>query len=256
MNWYYVQAGQSVGPVSEEEFESLIAGQTITPETLVWNQTMSDWKPLAEVRAQTTPQPTSPPPQSELEQDGSQLRVCGECGRMLPQQEMVQFGETWICPDCKATYVQRIQEGVAGEGQLNYAGFWIRFVAKFVDGIILGIAEQLLGLLTGWVATSGGSSFQIASVILVFLIGMIVRVGYNTWFIGKYGATPGKMVCGLKVLTSRGEKVSYARACGRFFAEILSGLVCGIGYIMAAFDEQKRALHDRVCDTRVVRAKK
>jgi uncharacterized RDD family membrane protein YckC len=33
---------------------------------------------------------------------------------------------------------------------------------------------------------------------------------------------------------------------------IVSGIILLIGYIMAGFDEEKRALHDRVCDTRVI----
>jgi uncharacterized RDD family membrane protein YckC len=50
-----------------------------------------------------------------------------------------------------------------------------------------------------------------------------------------------------------GEKISYARACGRGFAELVSSIILGIGYLMVVFDEEKRALHDRICDTRVVR---
>ena len=72
-------------------------------------------------------------------------------------------------------------------------------------------------------------------------------------FIGRYGATLGKMALGLRVVTSEGAPVTYARALGRYFAKLLSAFLCGIGYLLAAFDEQKRALHDRICDTRVVR---
>jgi uncharacterized RDD family membrane protein YckC len=75
---------------------------------------------------------------------------------------------------------------------------------------------------------------------------------YSIFFVGKYGATPGKMVCGLRVVASDGGTLSYGRATGRFFAELLSGLVCYIGYIIAGFDSQKRALHDHICNTRVV----
>jgi uncharacterized RDD family membrane protein YckC len=73
------------------------------------------------------------------------------------------------------------------------------------------------------------------------------------FFLGRFGATPGKMVCGLRVVTAMGDRISYGRATGRFLAEILSGLVCYIGYIIAAFDEQKRTLHDHICSTRVIR---
>jgi hypothetical protein len=43
------------------------------------------------------------------------------------------------------------------------------------------------------------------------------------------------------------------RAIGRYFAKLLSMLILGIGYIMVAFDSEKRGLHDMICDTRVVR---
>ena len=81
---------------------------------------------------------------------------------------------------------------------------------------------------------------------------MTIAVGYETLMIGKYGATLGKMAAKVRVVTAEGGKVSYARALGRYFSKILSGMICAIGYIMAAFDEEKRALHDRICNTRVV----
>jgi uncharacterized RDD family membrane protein YckC len=49
-----------------------------------------------------------------------------------------------------------------------------------------------------------------------------------------------------------GGKIGYGRAFGRSCAEILSQLICAIGYIIAAFDDQKRALHDHMCNTRVI----
>ena len=70
---------------------------------------------------------------------------------------------------------------------------------------------------------------------------------------GRFGATPGKMACGLKVVMADGGKVTYLRALGRAFSEILSGIILYIGYIMAGFDDEKRALHDRICDTRVIK---
>jgi uncharacterized RDD family membrane protein YckC len=71
--------------------------------------------------------------------------------------------------------------------------------------------------------------------------------------VGKYGATPGKMALGLRIVSSSGEPVTYVKALARFFAEMVSAIICYIGYIMAAFDEQRKALHDQICDTRVIR---
>ena len=61
------------------------------------------------------------------------------------------------------------------------------------------------------------------------------------------------MAVGIKVIRSDGAPITYGRAAGRFFAEYLSLLTIYIGYIMAGFDEEKRALHDHICDTRVVK---
>ena len=75
---------------------------------------------------------------------------------------------------------------------------------------------------------------------------------YESWCVGKFAATPGKMACKLKVVLPDGGQVSYPRAIGRHFAKYISGMILLIGYIMAAFDKQKRSLHDRICDTRVI----
>jgi uncharacterized RDD family membrane protein YckC len=80
-----------------------------------------------------------------------------------------------------------------------------------------------------------------------------VPAAYDTWFVGKYGATPGKMACKLKIVDPDGGQIPYLRAFGRHFAKWLSSMTLLIGYIMAVFDEEKRTLHDRVCETRVIR---
>ena len=56
-----------------------------------------------------------------------------------------------------------------------------------------------------------------------------------------------------RVVNADGSKVSYAKAFARSLAEYLSIVTLFIGYILAAFDSEKRALHDRVCGTRVVK---
>ena len=77
---------------------------------------------------------------------------------------------------------------------------------------------------------------------------------YETWFVGRWGATPGKMACGMKVVRADGSKVTYLRAFGRYWGKALSRLTFMIGYVIALFDQEKRALHDWICDTRVVQA--
>ena len=61
-----------------------------------------------------------------------------------------------------------------------------------------------------------------------------------------------KMALKLKVLRADGSPVGYGIATGRYFSYLISFMPIGIGFLMAAFDEEKRALHDRICDTRVI----
>ena len=102
-----------------------------------------------------------------------------------------------------------------------------------------------------------GDPAAIGGVFAFFGLYMFVALGvpvlYFTFFHGRWGATVGKMACGLRVVTAEGEPITYMRAFGRFWAFMLSGIILYIGYIMAGFDDEKRALHDRICSTRVIK---
>jgi uncharacterized RDD family membrane protein YckC len=62
------------------------------------------------------------------------------------------------------------------------------------------------------------------------------------------------MALGLKVIDLYGNRISFARATGRHFAKYISGVILGIGYIMAGFTERKQALHDMIAGTLVIRS--
>jgi uncharacterized RDD family membrane protein YckC len=156
---------------------------------------------------------------------------------------------------CKPRYFQRLQEGGAAPGVFQYAGFWVRFGAKMIDGIIVGVANMVLGFMAGIMMATDPTPERIMALQLVLnVISLAINISYITFFLGRFGATPGKMALGLKVVRPDGSPLTYGRACGRGFAEILSGIILLIGYIMAAFDDEKRTLHDRIADTRVVKA--
>jgi len=181
------------------------------------------------------------------------MAPCASCGQVFPTSEMVPFSGSWVCARCKPAYFQRVRQGDAVGQGFRYGGFWRRFVAKVIDGI----AQQgvMLPLQFGLAAapTPGMSPFEVlATTGITVPVGIVLGVAYSSFFLGRFGATPGKMALGLKVVTPSGGPVSYALGAGRYFAELLSAFTCSIGYVMAAFDEERRALHDRVAGTRVV----
>lgn len=93
---------------------------------------------------------------------------------------------------------------------------------------------------------------KLALELLVIGFSIVIPATYEILMIGKYGATLGKMACKVRVVTAEGDKVGYGLATGRYFAKLLSLLTCFVGYIMAFFDDERRALHDRICNTRVI----
>jgi uncharacterized RDD family membrane protein YckC len=185
----------------------------------------------------------------------SPRQFCSECGRDFPAQDLARFGNIAVCADCKPGYVQRMREGVpsAARSAYVYGGFWIRFAAIILDGIILNVIFAILAgiaYLAGFFRPATSAGWQLGAIYLV-LFG--VSLAYDIYFLTQKGATPGKMAMGLKVITANGGPITAGRAIGRYFARLVSQIILYIGFIMAGFDDEKRALHDRLCDTRVIR---
>jgi uncharacterized RDD family membrane protein YckC len=261
MNWYYVDAGQQAGPVDDGQLEELLKAGKIQADTLIWSEGMANWQPYQEVKSPGLAMPPPPTaagaaPVAVAGPITGNEAVCAECGGMFNKQDMIQYSGAYVCARCKPVFMQKLAEGAKiNTGRVTYAGFWIRFGAKFVDGLIMRVAGFPISLIFGAAApmTSRSVSGAVALPLLGALIGFLIGMAYNVFFLGKFGATPGKMACKIKVVMADGTPISYGRAFGRFWAEMVSGcLTLTIGYIMAGFDEQKRSLHDRICNTRVI----
>ena len=132
----------------------------------------------------------------------------------------------------------------------RYAGFWIRFGALIVDSTIMSLLDLLAILL---LSLTQAGLWEFFNSPLYTVTQLLLPALYYALFVGRYGATPGKMTFGLTIIRADGARVTYLRALARYFATIISSLVLCIGYLMAAIDtEEHRALHDQICDTRVI----
>ncbi|MDH3349720.1 MAG: zinc-ribbon domain-containing protein [Desulfobulbaceae bacterium] len=192
--------------------------------------------------------PSSPDTKSTVK------KVCSECNIPTPESELLDFDGSLVCARCKNIYLQRVKEGV-GDGLFEYVGFWMRVLAKVIDGFITGFAGYIIGIGIGFLLVSIGATDQVVVLIVSQLILMVIVIAYYTVFVGKYGATPGKMALGLKIVKPDGMQLTYLQAFGRYWGEFLSSIILCIGYLMVAFDDEKRGLHDRICGTRVVRSR-
>lgn len=137
-----------------------------------------------------------------------------------------------------------------------YAGFWVRFFAQIIDGILfLLITLPVLYLIYGeaYFTTdpATGSPFYGTADVLISLVFPLVAC---LWFWIKKGATPGKMLLGLKVLDAKtGNLLTLGQAFLRYVGYIVSSLIFCLGYIWVGFDKKKQGWHDKMAKTVVVR---
>jgi uncharacterized RDD family membrane protein YckC len=124
------------------------------------------------------------------------------------------------------------------------SGFWRRFAAALIDGIALGVVSGILRAILG---NAGGEG-----------IGLVITLGYYTYFHGKTGQTPGDAVMSIRVVDLRdgtGAPIGYGRALGRALMSIVSAVVLLIGYLWMIWDSEKQTWHDKVVGSVVVPAK-
>jgi uncharacterized RDD family membrane protein YckC len=181
--------------------------------------------------------------------NADQVRFCSSCGSPLNPVSAGQ-GPAAVAP---AFFQAK---------PVVYAGFWRRFVAMIIDSLVF------LPLILIAVLTSGlfGIAMQ-PKVDLEGLTGAVLGVGVvvlmcllfvGSWLYhtamesSRHQATLGKKALGIIVTDMNGNRISFARANGRFFGKWVSGMIMNIGYLMAAFTEKKQALHDILAGCLVV----
>jgi len=160
--------------------------------------------------------------------------------------------------------------GYAAVPRVEYAGFWLRFLAFLIDNVVMGIAFVLILIPLIFLTGLGGFIGTIHpdedfnDVGILMLIGLIFLAAtvslVFTWLYhalmesSEWQATVGKKVLGLVVTDLAGQRVSFWRATARHFAKIITNMVPAfIGYIMAGFTEKKQALHDMLAGCLVLR---
>ena len=187
-------------------------------------------------------------------------RSCIHCQIPVSPDEAVLIGGQTVCANCKPVAVQQLREGITPQHALPLAGFGIRFIA-FLSDIIIGYTFGLvLGLLAGQSITDasgfGDSKKFTALDGLLLGVSCALDLTYSTVMLTRYGGTLGKLFTGIRVVRADGTALSWRRALGRTLACYLSVLTCFTGYVIALFDSERRALHDHICGTRVIRIRK
>jgi uncharacterized RDD family membrane protein YckC len=225
---------------------------------------------------------------SQVDQD---TRFCHKCGQPVgaaapiassaPPAAPVQYAAppaTYAAQPAGAPPVYAAPQVYAQAPTSQYGGFWIRFVAYLVDGLIVGI--PMTAIIVTVVLIFGAGSFaafkslpanpdpeQIQNQIMpmiaaligayaLFIAGAIVIswLYFAMMESSERQATFGKAMLNLRVTDINGNRLSFGHASGRYFSKIVTGLVpFAIGWIMAGFTQKKQALHDFIAGTVVIR---
>ncbi|HEV3253574.1 MAG TPA: RDD family protein [Candidatus Acidoferrales bacterium] len=183
---------------------------------------------------------------------------CTSCGQLAATSPSVASAT----PPVQPTW-QPAGAAPAARAPVAYAGFWLRFVAIIIDGIVLGV---VLGIPFAVVMTAMGVSFigvsrpeeMAGPFIGVFaLFEIIIFAGQWLYYAlmesSSWQATLGKKALGLYVTDMNGQRITFGRATGRYFGKLISGMILLIGYMMAGFTEKKQALHDIMAGCLVLR---
>ncbi|MBI3626140.1 MAG: RDD family protein [Candidatus Rokubacteria bacterium] len=177
-----------------------------------------------------------------------------------------------------------VERGLWPEG--SPAGFWIRGAALVVDGLVIAavLLPFILFILVPTLVAGGIRRPDPAYAAAVFggyaVVGFVVQAGYSVWMHGRWGQTLGKVATGVKVVKAGGEPIGYGRALGRWFVPfvflmplylgrlvVAPGFILGvasflcliayaIGFLIAGIRSDKRALHDLVAGTRVMKVRR
>jgi uncharacterized RDD family membrane protein YckC/Tfp pilus assembly major pilin PilA len=140
-----------------------------------------------------------------------------------------------------------------------HAGFWRRVLAYLIDALVLAPIFVVLYLLIVDSAVvpavmQSGWPLPLRVPPLLWLLGLLVPwLYYALCEASAWQATPGKLALGLAVTDECGRRIGFARASGRFFGKLLSGLALDIGYMLAGWTARKQALHDLLAGCCVVR---
>ena len=122
------------------------------------------------------------------------------------------------------------------------ADFFTRLVAIIIDVIIVAVPTFILGLFLPQAVS--------------FLLNLVIGVAYYVYFWSSTGQTPGKMVMGLKVLSSEtGQLLTMQEAVIRYVCMIVSSIPLALGFLWALWDPKHDTWHDKLAKTKVISIK-
>jgi uncharacterized RDD family membrane protein YckC len=166
--------------------------------------------------------------------------ICINCGHNLSKGSWMRvsgFGET---------------ESIVEKLIFTYGGFWKRFATYVLDSVLLQFVIYVLALVVGFKCCLAEGGLGELTAMWVILSILILWIYFAAMVISDTRATVGKLALGIIVSDLHGKQITFGRASGRYFGKIISGIILGVGFIMAGFTDKKQSLHDIISDCLVI----
>jgi uncharacterized RDD family membrane protein YckC len=128
-----------------------------------------------------------------------------------------------------------------------------RVTAALVDAVILGGISAAVLYLTLAIAGLSMADWRLVPAVPLAAFLFLINAGYLIVFTATNGQTIGKMVTGIRVISDRGERVDIGGAALRALAALLCVVLAGLPYLPVFVAKDRRALHDRLAGTRVIK---
>jgi uncharacterized RDD family membrane protein YckC len=236
-------ANQPMGPFTRDEVNAKLQAGEVRLTSLAFVEGLQQWTPLRDVLARVDAA-AAPPPVASPSISPPSAVPSGFVPGYAPAPAPAVTGYSYAA-------------SMQPPSHLVYAGFWLRFAAIIVDGIIflpLSIVSYLLQSAANHVDEP---SAKILLGLFMICYGIFEIVARWLYFAlmesSSWQATLGKRLLGIRVTSLDGQRIGFGRATGRYFGKILSALILFVGFIMAGLTERKQALHDMLAGTLVVR---
>lgn len=180
------------------------------------------------------------------------LRQCSRCGQTFCRDCLVDIHGMPYCASCKNEQLLDVQSGV--RSTLNLADAGRRFVALFIDGLIVGVPMMIVLIIAiaAIVTTKNENAFMVL-LPFIWLWALAAMPVYEGIMLSKRGQTFGKMAMKIKVVRLDGSDITVGQAWGRAaMRAVMQSCLALVNYLPAFFTQEKTALHDMVASTRVV----
>lgn len=255
--WYYVVNGQQGGPITSPKLKHLAITGRLSPDDLVWRDGMEDWEPASTLKG-LFDQPDSVEP--ELTTTASRPDRAPRTPKLAqaPKPTIRSSSSSSFDNETSESPKRRKRKSESDVEQEQYASFWRRFRATLIDGVLLLLTTWFFSFVLNELIQ--GDVIQLpndrAQNIIERLFNILLRWLYFAGMESSAAqATFGKQAVGIRVADLNGDRISFARATGRYFAKLLNLLTLLVGYLMPLWTARRQALHDFVAGCVILRDK-